>query len=285
MTTPAVKEALQRLRKQCLTTRTLLIDADIFCYQTVTEQQITMRNADDEYYYKVRLEDCIVALEARFSEMLYDLEASDLLLCFSSTNNWRRMVMRSYKANRTRRKPLGYLALRDWMTENYPTLEIAPFLEADDLLGLVQTGEHGLRMSDGTPMPVDLGATVIVSEDKDLRTIPGMLYNPRAPERGIEILSSTEARLTHMHQTLVGDVADNYPGLRGIGKVKANKILASADSMSAEDLWKAVLGAYIDNKAMEIDAIENARVSRILQHGDYNPETGEMNLWTPPNFS
>ncbi|MCM5691598.1 hypothetical protein GOA89_00395 [Sinorhizobium meliloti] len=71
------------------------------------------------------------------------------------------------------------------------------------------------------------------SQDKDMLTSPGKLY------RGGEVIdvSPGEARYNWVMQTLTGDVTDGYPGLKGMGPVKAAKVLDKAGP--DEDPWPA----------------------------------------------
>jgi hypothetical protein len=45
------------------------------------------------------------------------------------------------------------------------------------------------------------------------------------------------------------------------------------------DLWKIVVGLYKEKGFSEKEALQQARVARILRHGEYNKETGEVKLW------
>jgi hypothetical protein len=110
---------------------------------------------------------------------------------------------------------------------------------------------------------------VIVSIDKDMRTIPGRLYD------GKELFTVTRdaADKWHLQQTLMGDKADGYPGCKGIGPVKAERIV--------EGGWPAVLEAFIKAGHDETFALTMARLARILRHEDWNYKTQEPILWTP----
>ena len=61
---------------------------------------------------------------------------------------------------------------------------------------------------------------VIVSDDKDMLTIPGLKL------KGGELIQTTEwaANFAFYSQAMVGDTADHYPGCKGIGKVKATQV-------------------------------------------------------------
>ncbi len=66
------------------------------------------------------------------------------------------------------------------------------------------------------------GKKIIVSEDKDMRTIPGWLYNP-GPNKDIEpkYINEFEADRYHLYQTITGDSTDGYKGCPGAGPIRA----------------------------------------------------------------
>ena len=82
----------------------------------------------------------------------------------------------------------------------------------------------------------------------------------------------------HLIQTLTGDATDGYSGCPTVGKVTAQKIL-NDKKMTVGKMWELVVKAYAKQGLMEHDAFQQARVARILRHGDYNKKTGEVNLW------
>ena len=65
-------------------------------------------------------------------------DTEDLILYFTDKVNFRKGIDENYKGNRTKRKPCGYLKLKNWGMEKYPSL-IMPTLEADDALGIAAT--------------------------------------------------------------------------------------------------------------------------------------------------
>ncbi len=246
--------------------RTLLIDGDILIYQTVCEAMEQRQNADYEVYQHIDLKKVYESISMRMAEMHVQLRAPDAIVCLGSKSNWRKRVMPEYKANRGAGKPLGYFQAVAWMEENFECMTI-PHLEADDLMGILQT----------TPYDSDQ-ETVIVSEDKDMKTVPGLLYNPRRPAEGVVTITPAQATRFHLMQTLMGDGADNYKGVPGVGPVKAAKIL---DQFPAEDRWPAVLAAYDKAKLTEAEALITAQIAHILQYDDYDQETGKLRLWSP----
>jgi len=74
-------------------------------------------------------------------------------------------------------------------------------------------------------------------------------------------------------QTLMGDSTDNYKGCPKVGLKTAEKILAENST------WETVVAAFEKAGLSEEDALENARLARILRDGEYNNETGEVKLW------
>ena len=63
-------------------------------------------------------------------------------------------------------------------------------------------------------------------------------------------------------QILSGDPGDGYQGLKGIGPVKAEQILARYDR---EVWWSSIVEEYIDRGLTEKDALQQARVARICR--------------------
>ena len=80
----------------------------------------------------------------------------------------------------------------------------------------------------------------------------------------VEKITKKKAKYNHALQTLCGDNVDNFPGVPGIGPVKAAAIL------NTKDLWSAIEAAFVKAKLTKEDALLQARLAYILQHGDYN---------------
>ena len=83
--------------------------------------------------------------------------------------------------------------MKEWVGKHYNTIQ-KPRLEGDDCLGLLATCPGN--------------ECIVVSSDKDLKTIPGKLYRPEDDEL-LEI-SLEEADRFFLTQTLTGDVTDGY---------------------------------------------------------------------------
>lgn len=202
------------------------------------------------------------------------LKADQVLLCLSDRKaNFRKEFDPTYKSQRASEKPQLWYVIREFIEAHemeFPVIHL-PKLEGDDILGLMAT--H--------PEAKDI--RIMVSIDKDMKTIPGLLYNPRQPDLGVVPISQDDADLFWMTQTLTGDATDGYPGLRGCGPKNAAKFLHGCTGI--EELWEAVRMAYIGKGFTEEDAINQARLARILRHGDYDNATNEVKLWHPSSLA
>jgi len=118
------------------------------------------------------------------------------------------------------------------------------------------------------------GKSIVVSQDKDMKTLPTTVWDGK----DLLHISEAEADYWHMHQTLVGDNADGYKGCPKIGPVKAEKILAADNPLS---LWDRVVSAYEANGLTFDDALKQARLARILRWSDWSVKDKQPILWTP----
>ena len=83
----------------------------------------------------------------------FDTEPDDLILCFTDSDNWRKIENPEYKSNRAGvRKPVAFAGVRDWCSANMQTVTM-PYLEADDvaveqddaIIQLAQQVDHQLE--------------------------------------------------------------------------------------------------------------------------------------------
>ena len=132
-----------------------------------------------------------------------------------------------------------------------------PTLEAYDALRIYSTMNPG---------------NIICSPDKDLRQIPGKLFDM------VETVNveQHEGKRWHLIQTLAGDQTDGYSGVPGTG-VKRAITLFKEKGYS----WKTVVNAFNDKDLSEDVALENARLAKILTASDYDFNTKQPILWTP----
>lgn len=241
---------------------TLIIDGDWLVYVACCASENDIRW--DEWIHTLHADpvDIRDMITGRINQWKEKTGDSDVMLCFSSYPTFRHDIYPDYKANRMgKRKPLGLRDATDWAKAEYQH-HVMEGLEADDVMGLLLTGST-------LPNPI------LVSIDKDMRTVPGRLL----VEDELVLTSKHEANVNWMTQALTGDSTDNYPGLKGFGPKTAAKLLDGAESLAA--MWDRVVGAYKKNGQTFGDALLNARLARILRHGDYDYINREVKLWEP----
>lgn len=246
---------------------TLLLDSDIIAYQhAATAQKGIDWDADGDKTLVVDdLEVVLHYVDDTINATMDRLSGDNFIVCLScnSEDNWRKQVLPSYKENRTGvDKPLLLAAIKEAMRSRYECYE-RPTLEADDIMGILSTHPRLIK-----------GKKIIVSEDKDMKTIPGWLYNPRKDVKP-KLIAEAEANYWHFYQTLIGDTTDGYKGCPGIGPKKAEKALLESQS------WQTVVDIYESKGLTEEDALVQARVARICRAEDYDFKNKEVILWTP----
>ncbi len=238
--------------------RTLLIDGDIVAYRysSTVEQEVDW--GDDVWSLWSDAKEAKQLILQYLDHLVEATAADDFVFTFSDKDNFRKTIYPDYKHNRKgKRKPTCYKGVKTWLESEYESIEM-PGLEGDDVMGILATsGKYE--------------ETVIVSEDKDMKTIPGLLW--RAAE--MEDISEEYADYYHLYQTLVGDATDGYKGCKGVGDKRATDILTK------DPTWEAVVKAYEKAGQTEEEALVQARLARILRASDYNTNTKEPILWTP----
>lgn len=248
--------------------RTLLIDGDVVAYRFAAAAE---RSTDwgegvwtlhaDEAATIFEVDDYIAGLVAKLKANAYRVALSD-----PSGNYFRRALMPdTYKADRAAvRKPLLLKTIKEHLAASHGGVW-KPALEADDVMGVWSTHPRLIP-----------GERIICSIDKDMRTIPGLLYADGKMDKP-EMIGEAEADYFHMMQTLIGDQTDGYSGCPGVGPVRAKAILAHGP------YWPRVVEAFKKAGLSEHEALTQARVARILRHTDYDFKKKEPRLWTPTN--
>lgn len=240
---------------------TLLIDADILVYRAISVTEHETEWEPDVWTLTTDLGEARDQFELALNNIISESPTSDFKLCFSDKENYRKDLNPTYKGNRVGvRKPVGFKPFRESIIEKYDGI-IKPKLEADDVIGILAT-------KPGTDF-------IIVSADKDLRTVPGA----HLIDGYVVNIGEHEADLKFYTQVLTGDQADGYPGCPSIGPKKAEQILAKANG----SYWSAIVSTYEKNGLTEEDALLQARMARILRWSDWDSENQKVNLWTPNN--
>lgn len=244
---------------------TLLIDTDIVAYRGACINED--KTAFGKYVWD--FEDACRKCDEVIADWTEKLKADRVIMCLSDEDhNWRKDVLPTYKENRkATERPEQLYMLKEYLAAEYESKGY-PTLEADDVMGILSTHPHAIP-----------GKKIIVSEDKDMRTIPGYLFAPHRPELKVINVTELQADQFHMWQTICGDATDGYKGAMGVGKSSIYALAVIEEDR--EELWDTVLQAYGSVKLTETDAIQQARVARILRHQDYNIQTKELTLWEP----
>ena len=241
------------------TKTTLLIDGDLYLYQAcvVVEEEVDW--GDDIWSLYCDISKAKEIFKSRLESFCERLGTDEYLVCFTTGDNFRKTVLPDYKGNRKNtRKPVGYKALVEWALAEFPC-HTQDTLEADDIMGILQSAKTK--------------PTAIVSDDKDMKTIPGKLYRPMSDE--LLQVKDQEADVYFLTQCLTGDTTDGYAGLKGIGPKTAEKILG------AHPTWELVAQAYTKAGLTREDAIVQSRCARILRWCDWDETTETINLWEP----
>ena len=238
---------------------TLLIDADYLVYKSCVSAETEIDFGDDVIVVTSRFSDAIKMVNTeikRITDALGSWSDSPLLF-FSDTRNFRKTIDPDYKGHRNRKKPCGYKRVINQLKEEFEVVTMET-LEADDALGIYATKEPG---------------HVICSPDKDMRQIPGDLYDLT---NEVVTINKTEADRWHLIQTMSGDQTDGYAGIPGIGIKRAETLL---DKNGAT--WETVLDAFVAKDLTEADAIRNARLAKILRNENYDWKAKQPILWSP----
>jgi len=180
----------------------------------------------------------ILRADRLMRELIHSTEIDGYNCFISGGDNFRKKVNPQYKANRTTEPPKFLQACREFLVKEWNAV-LANGCEADDLLGINQkiiNDSYHSMMLEGQQQGCH--ESIIISLDKDLLMIPGWHYSWEISGAGWTkeaqrtYTTPLDGIRTFYKQMLIGDVSDNIFGVRGIGKVKASKIL---DEIEDED--------------------------------------------------
>ena len=238
------------------------IDADILLYRAMTYAEQEINWHDNVWTLYADIDEAKSIFTGQVDKIKTKLKTDDILCCLSDrSENFRKSIDPTYKSNRRgTRKPAGFNAFIEWVETAYPSLR-KPSLEADDVMGIIAT------------KPDNIGKVVVVSDDKDLKTIPCKLFRPSQDE--LLNITQQQADAFFLHQCLTGDPTDGYGGCKGVGEKTAQKILGSRPT------WSSVEQAYMKAGMTKDDALQQARLARILRWDDWDEAKGEPRLWQP----
>ena len=235
----------------------LLIDCDFVVYKCCAAAETEIDFGDDVILVTSTFKDaysCVKRELNRIANKFGDFD--EMILFFSDSKNFRKDIQKDYKGHRNRKKPCGYRRVIKKLGSEYPVIKMAG-LEADDSMGIFSTKHPG---------------NIIVSPDKDMKQIPGILWN----FENSTLIKPEDGAKWHLIQTMAGDNTDGYSGVPGIGVKRATALFEEKGYS-----WKTVVDAFKEKDLSEEVALTNARLARILTNEDYDDEKMEPIPWSP----
>lgn len=236
----------------------LLIDADYIVYKSCAAAEYDIDWGNDIILVGSKFSEAYNNAIREINKIQSQFFDSEVILFFSDSVNFRKLVDPAYKGHRNRKKPCGYRRVINHLHDDYRVV-IMPQLEADDGMGVFATSNDDC---------------IIVSPDKDMKQIPGTLFNLDETFT-IDKKSGYEWFLI---QTLSGDQTDGYSGAPGFG-VKTSAKFFDQYGYS----WNSIVRAFESKNLTEMDALKNARLAKILTADDYDFKSNKPILWTPTN--
>lgn len=237
--------------------KVLMLDGDIIAYQCASSCERPVNWGDGLWTLHSFEDEVKLSIDNYVNKLKEQSGISTVQTAISSVKNFRKDVAPYYKENRKDiRKPMLLGFAKEYLMNAYNGL-IMYGLEADDVLG-IYTSKYP-------------ESYVCWSLDKDLRSVPGY----HLIDGFIKEITEEEADLAFYTQVLTGDMVDNYPGCPRVGPKTAEKILKDA-----EDKWGAVVAAFTKAGLNQDQALEQARLARILRHTDYDDDNQELILWS-----
>ena len=235
----------------------ILIDADFIVYKSCAAAETELDWGDDVIIVTSRFSDAMNAVKREIEKIKtkFMWDVPEVILFFSDSINFRKKILPDYKGHRNRKKPCGYKRVINELKKTHEVI-IMPTLEADDAMGIYATKNPG---------------NTICSPDKDMRQIPGNLYDMEK----FTLIEKDDGAKWHLIQALSGDQTDGYAGLIGVGVKRAQTLFESKGYS-----WKTVV-AYKEKGFTEDDALVNARLARILTVDDYDFTNRKPIPWTP----
>lgn len=195
--------------------------------------------------------------------IIAETKADEWELYLTGKGNFREDIYPEYKANRKEMvKPVHYQAIRDYYHLQMDA-HIIDGMEADDMVAIRATELDG----DG----------IICSIDKDLKTVPGLYFNPNKPDDGVIEIDPWTASFNFYVQLLMGDKADNIPGINGIGLTKAENILVNCED--EREMYEVCMEQYLLDEEKQSGTWLDINVNAQLLHMKRTRD----DVWQPPS--
>jgi DNA polymerase-1 len=203
--------------------KTVLIDADSLLYKVGF-----LVEKDGEYKPEHNEETAKMLIRSLVNNIVAETGADAKEMFLTKGKNFRYAIAKThpYKGNRTSPKPISY----DMLFKELVSMgaKVISLLEADDMVR-IRALELGLEN------------TILTFIDKDLLQIGGLSFDyGKMVFR--DYISPLEADRFFWKQMLTGDTTDNIHGIKGVGKVKADKLLNGCET--EQEMIDVVWGQY-----------------------------------------
>lgn len=246
----------------------LLIDADSICYKVawscadIDDEDMICERADQ--FIQDRILDVVQHTD-------YSLFLSISSECFRNKITEHLPRAQQYKANRDNMERPRHLTLVREYLRDYWGASLCGLVEADDACAMAQIDATLVsKQTSATEIHEVRYQSVLVSIDKDLLQIPGMHFNYDKQES--QFVSFDQGLRFFYTQILCGDRNDNVIGLRGIGPVKAARLV---NKTATEHLWDMAVKTYKSFGRTEQECLMNAQLLWMWR------EVSDNYLWTP----
>ena len=176
----------------------------------------------DKHVVAEPVEFCLSSVKKMIKGMMKKIDANEYAIFLTGKGNFREKIFTDYKANRDRsHRPIHYEAIREYLLTVWKADEVIG-VEADDAMGWAQWKDLQVTGNDQLS-----GESCICTIDKDLNQIPGWHFNWQLDggEGMMYWVDPEQANRYFFEQWLMGDAADNIPGITKVGAVTANNLL------------------------------------------------------------
>ena len=227
----------------------VIIDGDSYIFKAACATSTLINIEGDLYYEGYDLNKAREYMKNIVSTICEKCSVNDYVIVLASvgTKNFRYTINPTYKSNRKAvKKPIMLDKVREIVINEFKTASI-PHLEADDVVRIMY--EEG----DGN---------AIASIDKDLKTFPCKIYD--SYHDTFTYVMQQQADANFKRQLLMGDSADGYAGIKGIGKATADKLL-----MDGIDI-DGILQMYLDKGMTLEDFKRTYNSAKIIGAEDFN---------------
>ena len=207
--------------KKLKTNKIALIDADKVKYIVSYKVFNYLQSGEIEMFQK---DDIAIKFTKEFVNDIFDRIEDDCIFCFSgkSFHTFRNHIAfeKKYKGSRQEKvdkydypnKLNDMTAAVKYIMDNFNSL-IFDDLEADDIISILQDKN-----------------TYIISDDKDLKQIPGFHYNYSTND--LYEITNEQALYNLSTQLIKGDSTDDIVGMSGYGEVKTRNYLSQVKKHS-----------------------------------------------------